>query len=129
MVGPRNDKTDTKKQALIALKQFQLSDVAGAWPYLAKDQIIREIRYRLHNPFNVNQGQQPFCGPASILFELIRKFPLRYVELCRELFETGGFQTQTRRIQTSSSLREASQGDLRMGPADWMVLAALRRSQ
>ncbi|MEM1311762.1 MAG: hypothetical protein AAGF98_20040, partial [Cyanobacteria bacterium P01_H01_bin.153] len=75
------------------------------------------------------QGQQPFCGPASVLFELIRKFPLRYVQLCQSLYETGGFQAKTRRIQASEALRQASQGELRMGPADWLVLATLRESE
>ncbi|MDA0268770.1 MAG: hypothetical protein O3A14_17870 [Cyanobacteria bacterium] len=120
---------DTHKQAIQALNQFRDSATPGIWPHLDKRQIISEMRARLHNPFNVNQGQQPFCGPASILFELIRKFPLRYVQLCQDLYETGGFQTQTRRIQTSAKLRDASQGNLRMGPADWMVLAALRESE
>ncbi|MEM6256610.1 MAG: hypothetical protein AAF821_27195 [Cyanobacteria bacterium P01_D01_bin.156] len=129
MLSPSGNQKNTKQQAIAALNRFQTSDVVGVWLYLKKEQIIREMRSRLHNPFNVNQGQQPFCGPASILFELIRKFPLRYVELCQNLFETGGFQAQTRRIQTSEALREASQGNLRMGPADWMVLATLREAE
>lgn len=129
MVVPSHHKTNTKQQATEALNRFQTSDVVGVWPYLEKEKIIREMRSRLYNPFNVNQGQQPFCGPASILFELIHKFPLRYVELCRDLFETGGFQSQTHRVQTSEALREASQGELRMGPADWMILATLREAE
>ncbi|RZM79866.1 hypothetical protein DYY88_11635 [Leptolyngbya iicbica LK] len=114
---------------MAALNAFRDSDSGGVWPHLDKAEIISEMRSRLHSPFRVNQGQQPFCGPASILFELIRKFPLRYVELCQSLYETGGFQAQTRQIQASGALRQASQGELRMGPADWMVLATLRESE
>lgn len=124
-----DDSVEAQQQAMLALNQFQASDQPGVWPHLNKDKIIKDIRARLQNPFSVNQGQQPFCGPACILFELIRKFPLRYVELCRDLFETGGFQAQSRRIQTSAKLRDASQGNLRMGPADWMILATLRESE
>jgi hypothetical protein len=120
---------EEKRAAIAALNAFRDSDLPGVWPHLEKAPIIKEMRTRLHNPFRVNQGQQPFCGPASILFELIRKFPLRYVTLCRSLYETGGFQTKTQRIETSAALRQASQGELRMGPADWMVLAALRESE
>ncbi len=127
---PRIVASDAEKRtAITALNTFRDSDDAGVWPHLDKTAIISEMRSRLHNPFRVNQGQQPFCGPASVLFELIRKFPLRYVELCQSLYETGGFQAQTRQIQASESLRQASQGELRMGPADWMVLATLRESE
>lgn len=120
---------DEKTAAIAALKAFQDADVPGLWPHLDKGAIVEEMRLRLHHPFKVNQGQQPFCGPAAILFELIRKFPLRYVNLCRSLYETGGFPAQTQFIQTSENLRQASQGNLRMGPADWMVLATLRESE
>ncbi|NER79937.1 MAG: hypothetical protein F6K42_10205 [Leptolyngbya sp. SIO1D8] len=114
---------------MAVLNTFQASDTPGVWPHLDKAVIIREMRSRIHNPFNVNQGQQPFCGPASILFELIRKFPLKYVNLCQSLYETGGFEAKNRPIQTSDALQQASQGNLRMGPADWMVLATLRESE
>jgi len=118
-----------KRAAIAALNAFRNSNVPGVWPHLDKKAIVDEMRVRLHNPFKVNQGQQPFCGPASVLFELIRKFPLKYVTLCQSLYETGGFQAKTCSIQTSEALRQASQGNLRMGPADWMVLATLRESE
>ena len=129
-VTPKIVATDAEKRAAIAaLNAFRDAEHPGVWPYLDKLEIIGEMRRRLHNPFRVNQGQQPFCGPASVLFELIRKFPLRYVSLCQSLYETGGFQAQTRHIQASETLRQASQGELRMGSADWMVLATLRESE
>ena len=128
--APKVVATDAEKRAAIAaLNAFRDSDVPGVWPHLDKGEIVDEMRVRLHNPFRVKQGQQPFCGPASILFELIRKFPQRYISLCQSLYETGGFQAKTRRLQASAALRQASQGELRMGPADWMVLATLRASE
>ena len=118
-----------RQQALSALTAFQQSDQPGVWPHLDKGKIVAEMRSRLKNPFTVNQGQQPFCGPASILFELILKFPLRYVEMCRNLYEYGYFHSRARQINASENLRQSSQGNLRMGPADWMVLATLRESE
>ncbi|WP_017297530.1 hypothetical protein [Nodosilinea nodulosa] len=114
---------------MAALTAFAQSTHPGVWPGLEKTEIVREMRSHLHNPYSVNQGQQPFCGPASVLFELIRKFPLRYVALCRSLYETGGFHATTRFIQTSEALRQASKDISAMGPADWMVLATLRESE
>ena len=116
-------------QAQAAIADFERSPLTGLWPHLDKATIVAEMRARVSNPFTVNQGQQPFCGPASVLFELIRKQPLRYVQMCRNLFEVGCFQSLTKTIQASNRLRDSSKGNLRMGQVDWMVLATLRESE
>jgi len=117
------------QQALSAIAEFEKSNVPGVWPELEKRQIIAEMRSRLSNPFNVSQGAQPFCGPAAILFELVRTNPLYYVQICRNLFQIGGFHTQSGRwISPSSHLREST-GKLQMPQADWMVLSTLRESE
>lgn len=117
---------DQVKQAIVAFEQSTLS---GVWQHLDKQVILNEMRSRVSDPFKVNQGRQPFCGPASVLFELIRKQPLRYIQICQSLFETGSFQAKTKSIQTSERLRRESRGNLQMGQADWMVLATLRESE
>jgi hypothetical protein len=121
--------TAAKQQAMDAIAAFEQSLLQGVWPHLDKKTIVAEMRSRVTDPFKVNQGQQPFCGPASILFELIRKQPVRYVEICRGLFEVGRFAAKTRPIVVSEKLRQASKGNLQMGQADWMVLASLRESE
>ena len=116
------------EQAQAALTEFEQSNKVGVWSYLDKQTIITEMRSRLSDPFQVNQGGQPFCGPASILFELVRKQPLRYVQICQSLFETGSFLAQSRPITASTNLRN-SQGKLHLSQADWMVLATWRESE
>ena len=117
------------QDALSAIAEFEKSKVPGVWPGLNQRQIIAEMRSRLSNPFNVNQGAQPFCGPAAILFELIRRNPVYYVQICRNLFQLGGFHTQSKRwISPSPRLREST-GQLQMPQADWMVLSTLRESE
>ena len=113
---------------LSALAEFEKSTTPSIWSSLDKKQVLADMRIRLNDPFQVNQGGEPFCGPVSILFELVRKQPLKYVQICRSLFETGGFQGQTMRIQGSKRLCQ-SRGRLRMSQADWMVLATLRESE
>lgn len=113
---------------LQALTDFEKSNAPSVWAGLDKDQVLTDIKARLADPFQVNQGGQPFCGPASVLFELVRKQPQRYVQICRSLFEIGSFQGRTSRIQASRQLR-GSQGRLRMGQADWMVLSTMRESE
>ncbi|SRR5579883_2236282 len=109
-----------------AIVDFEQSNAPSAWPFLDKATVISDIRARVQDPFQVNQGGQPFCGPAAVLFDLILKQPLRYVEICRSLFLVGGFQATNHYIASSDRLRQASKGNLQMGQADWMVLATLR---
>jgi hypothetical protein len=111
------------------IADFEFSKVPGVWPNLDKRQIIYELRSRLENPFLVNQGSQPLCGPATVIFELIRKQPVKYVEICRSLYQIGGFHTQSGKwIFPSNNLRESG-GDLKMPQVDWMLSATLRESE
>jgi hypothetical protein len=120
---------DLVKTATAAIDNFEKSSVASKWVFLDKATIIREMRSRVTDPFQISQGGQPFCGPAAVLFELVRKQPLRYVQICQSLFESGGLQATTRWISAPDNLRQASRGDLKMGQADWMVLATLREAE
>ncbi len=117
------------KAAEAEIAQFEQSIAPSAWPFLDKSTLIAELRSRIHDPFQVNQGGQPFCGPAAVLFELVRKQPLRYVQICWSLFTTGGFQGHLHFIPASEALRRASRGNLRMGQIDWMLLATLRDAE
>lgn len=117
------------RAANAAINAFEKSSTPSQWVFLDKATIVKDLRSRVSDPFQINQGGQPFCGPAAVLFELVRKQPLRYVQICQSLFESGGFQSTTRWISASNSLRQASRGDLKMGQADWMVLATLRESE
>lgn len=118
-----------RQQALDAIASFEQSALPGLWPHLNKATVTTELRSRVMDPFQINQGQQPFCGPASVVFELVRRYPLRYVQLCRSLFELGTVQTRTKKIVASHQLRQSSKGNLRMGQADWMLMATLRESE
>ncbi|HLO49530.1 MAG TPA: hypothetical protein VK211_14030 [Kamptonema sp.] len=127
--GSQLSNADLVQQALSAIAEFEKSNFPSVLPGLDKAQIIAEMRSRLTNPFNVNQGAQPFCGPAAILFELVRTNPLYYVQICRNLIQLGGFHTQSGRwISPSLHLREST-GKLQMPQADWMVLSTLRESE
>ena len=116
------------RQALAEITAFEQSKVPGVWRGLDKNQLITQLRSRLQDPFTLNQGSQPFCGPAVIIFELIRRDPLSYVKICRNLFQIGGFHTQSGTwISASENLRNG-QGNYRMPQVDWMILSTLRES-
>jgi hypothetical protein len=109
-----------------SIEQFVQSSHPSAWSYLDKTEILAGAIARLSDPIQVKQGGMPFCGPAAVAFELIRKHPARYINLCRSLYETGRFEGLKQPIVASHRLRSAAGGNLRMPPVDWMVLATLR---
>ncbi len=115
--------------AVNAIDEFAKSSTPGVWAFLDKGTIVADLRSRVNDPFQINQGGQPFCGPAAVLFELVRKQPLRYVRICQSLFETGYFQAASHWISAPNELKQASRGDLHMSQVDWMVLATLRQSE
>ncbi len=117
------------EEAEAAIAAFEQSIAPGAWSFLDKATIIADMRARIHDPFQVNQGGQPFCGPAAVLFTLLCKQPLRYVEMCQSLFLIGGFQGYNHYVVSSERLRQDSHGNLQMGQADWMMLATLREAE
>ena len=112
-----------------AIAKFEQTNDLSAWNFLDKATIVAEMRARIQDPFKINQGGQPFCGPAAVLFELVRKQPLRYVKICQSLFSAGGFHGMTQWIAAPAALRQNSRGDLHMGQADWMMLATFRQSE
>jgi len=127
-VNPYLPDAPAVEAAMSAINGFEQSIAAGVWACLDKATIISEMRSRVADPFQVNQGGQPFCGPASVLFELVRKQPSRYVQICQNLFETGGFQGTKHWIQADQKLRMNVDHNLHMSQADWMVLSTLRES-
>lgn len=107
------------------LTRFAKSSQTGVWNHLDKQQIVSDIRARLADPFQVQQGGNPFCAPAAVVFELIRKQPHRYIDICQSLYEHGSFDGITKKIVASGRLCR-SYGNLRVAQADWMLMATLR---
>ena len=107
------------------LTNFARSTQTGVWTHLDKRQIINDIRDRIVNPYQIQQGEQPFCGPAAVVFELIRRQPDRYIQICQNLYEHGSFEGYSKKFVAAGRLCR-SYGNLRMGQADWMILATLR---
>lgn len=115
-------------QASFAIDQFEYSTMPSMWPWLDKAQIIADLRQRRWYPTSINQMNSNFCGPTSIVFELARTQPRRYVNLCRQLFETGGFWSRTKRVNAPEGLRSSQVGQ-NMRPADWMLIATMRNEE
>jgi hypothetical protein len=109
------------------IASFRASTATPAWPTLDKQKVLTEIGNTVRDAYQVNQVNSPLCGPAVVVFELVRRNPLRYVQMCRALYETGRCATDSGVIQPGEACRKsAPQPELRQ--ADWMLLAAMRDS-
>ena len=114
--------------ASFAIDQFELSTAVGVWPHISKATLITDLRARRWNALNIHQKSSNFCGPTSIVYELARTQPRRYVDLCRQLYETGGFWSRTKRIDAPDGLRQSPVGQ-GMEAADWMLIATMRNEE
>jgi hypothetical protein len=106
------------------LNEFEKSSAPGVWPKIIKDELIKDIRAIVAAPLRVNQGRAPLCGPAAIVYELVRREPSRFVRICRSLYEKGSFQTRSKTYSASSKLRNSK---VRSGvtPCNWMIMATI----
>ncbi|MGM0716616.1 MAG: hypothetical protein ACQET5_05440 [Halobacteriota archaeon] len=97
-----------------------------------------------HGPFSLDQDGADVCGPAGVGFTFAFRFPRRFVELCRTLYERGAFLGEESAYETSGTLRrqpfpnrdsgmsgdenvdwEGVWDDLPMHPLDWMIMAGI----
>lgn len=108
-----------------ALTRFEKSTTSGVWTYITKANLLQDIKSKIDNPFLVRQESTPLCGPASIIFELVSRQPHRYVDICKELYETGKFKGRTKTVEPSKTLLK-SRVHSSTTVADWMLMATLR---
>lgn len=113
----------------LELQEFEASSAPGVWANIAKADLIADMRATIADPVTqVDQNVSQFCGPTSIVYELVRRMPRRYVRLCRSLYETGTFQSRSHPVTASQDLRGATAGQS-MSVADWMLIATMRESE
>jgi hypothetical protein len=123
-----SDRSDLTPEGMLewTLAGFEQSTAPGVWPQIDKAALVADVRATVLDPEGqVYQAKAQFCGPTSIALELARQMPRRYVRLCQELYETGGFAARTKTISASDGLRSQPVGE-DMSPADWMLVATMR---
>ena len=111
-----------------ALERFEQSSRPGKWRNLSKQGMLDDIRDNLAAPESVRQNSTPLCGPAAIVYELVRKRPERYVAICQELYETGQFRMGDKIVKPNARLLGDRQHSS-TSEADWMLLATMRDAE
>ncbi len=114
--------------ASFAAEQFEQSERGGLWAKISKKALAENLRERRQSALEIDQERSNFCGPTSIVYELARTQPRRYIELSRQLYETGGFWSRTKRVEATEKLMADDIGQ-KMDPADWMLIATMRNAE
>jgi hypothetical protein len=138
------------QQAFTTLWEYQLfsfeqSQKNGVWDKINKKSLIDDMKSKLIKLYpakfygqgilgtGVSQGDLNFCGPASVTHELIRTNPLRYVILCRDVFEKGYYKGIKNTYNASAALRSCKVPDdltiysnNPVSCADWLVMSTIR---
>ncbi|MGZ3415593.1 MAG: hypothetical protein ACXVAT_17375 [Isosphaeraceae bacterium] len=97
------------------------------WQHLTRATIVREISDRLRDPMIMSQTPTGLCGPFAILMDMARSSPARYVEMVRELLETGRYTCPTGRvIEAEEELRQQPKAPGPIGEVDWLLATAMR---
>jgi hypothetical protein len=120
--------TPDKDLTEAALIKFEQSSRSGVWRHISKSSLIADIRHKINNPLRIRQRKTQLCGPASIVFELVSRQPLHYVEICQHLYEEGKFQGRTKEVKPSKTLLN-SRVYSGVSAADWMLMATLRDTE
>jgi hypothetical protein len=125
------DRSDLTSASMLewTLQNFESSAAPGVWSQIDKPSLMADVRATVADPEGqIYQAKAQFCGPTSIVLELARHMPRRYVRICQELYETGGFVSRTKAINATDDLRASPVGQ-DMSAADWMLIATMREEE
>ncbi len=99
---------------------------ANVWDQIDRNTLVTEIRDRLRDPALVRQRTTDLCGPMSIVFELARRNPARYVKVVDHLLATGEIEVDgDDPIEAEQDLRERP-APPNVAQVDWLLAATMR---
>lgn len=112
-----------------ALAAFRRVD-ANMWKHVNRSQVGEELRRRVIDPALIRQDATSLCGPASILFELARRRPSRYVEWADDLLRLGWFKSSTgEAIKADEEMRAHPVPSATLAHVDWILAATMREHE
>jgi hypothetical protein len=117
------------ERALQMIDDFETSERPSAWKQIRdRGGFASQLRERVNDPFSISQGSSGTCGPATLVFNMLRAEPVNYVTLATSLFNFGGATLRKWQLRPDKELRDsACPSDI--AEADWIVLASIRDSE
>ncbi|RQG94176.1 hypothetical protein [Natrarchaeobius chitinivorans] len=122
------------------------SDEFSGWRHLDHSDIVDRLESMVtesfdpededHPAFEFDQGNTPYCVITAIGFVIATKFPRRFAEICRSIYETNGFLgtsdvyrgQQTLHTLPAPQRRIPGEGLVRLDDLDWLFLSTLRQA-
>ncbi len=118
------------EQARVWIAQIRgLGDIPGAFTHVRAGELADQLALRIESPHLINQGQSPFCVPASMVYGLAKSNADTYVKFVYALFRHGQAHLKSwhvkpsRTVLTSDSFRR-----LGIAAADWIPTVSIRNA-
>lgn len=100
----------------------------GRWPHLDRDEVGVGMLMRIAYPGSLNQHQTNLCGPAAMLFNLLRDRPAAYAQFAIDMYERGEAKMVNISIRPKDDLLNFFPASSTIAPVDWLTLASIRNS-
>ncbi|KAJ55726.1 hypothetical protein ACMU_13650 [Actibacterium mucosum KCTC 23349] len=119
----------TDREATIA--RFRAQTTPTAFPQFPRGLIADQLIARVEEPLLISQSNIGFCGPASIVYWLVKTQPDVYIKIVTELYNEGKFRAHGDQVNPSDAFLGATSelavvGRRRIAEIDWMVMGAMR---
>ena len=117
-----------KERALALIPPFLSRRTAGAFSFISRKDVARQLAERIDKPGKINQHTSSLCGPAALLYSTAHSNPLMYAKFVLDLYERGRARLGKLNIKPGTDVRRSTVA--RGMPAlDWMTLASIRDSE
>ena len=103
----------------------------GAFPNISRSDVVKGLRERVRDPWKIDQGAASLCGPAALLFSVLKRDPEMYVKYVTNVYNDGEAalgKTWGIWVTPSKACRSHDPAG-KMPAVDWVALASLRDSE
>jgi hypothetical protein len=101
----------------------------GLWPRQDRDEVGVGMLMRIAYPGLIRQGGASLCGPAAMLYNLVRDRPAAYARYAIDLYETGEAKMVDLSVKPSDTVRFYAPPSTTVDAVDWLTAASLRDSE
>lgn len=117
--------TPNQQTAIDWARRFVDNGVGRVFFNINPANFLNDLQNRIEHPEGINQQHAAVCGPATFLYGMALKGPLRYSMFACNLFMLGSARLGNLNIVASADVRGAAplHG---ISAADWVTLASLR---
>lgn len=108
---------------------FLMKSDSGCFPGLDRDEVGIGMMMRLANPGLIDQSSASLCGPASMMYSLIKSDPMQYVNFAISLFEHGRARLGKLDIEPGTDCKNYRPAANSIPHIEWLTLASIRDSE